>query len=495
LNTIPRESAWNPGKAKTSILLLFALLNLAVFAVRAVSVGRFGSLFATSGGEVLMIYSVWKRMHHLPVYEFPLKYPFCLSLYNYLFYETYAAILKLLGASGAGIKVVGRFVTSMFPVIGAIAQWRLVQFQLNLRGIRSFLSLILALGLWFCTSMIRWWALTFRPDMAAIALVMVALFLVVRRPRFGFFAAGLVFYLAWSFKQSVALTFAATCIYLLFQRRWRDVVPMATVFAVLAATTLLIGSPEYRFNVLVAPRLVIGFSLSHAFRTGGVSLISNAYWVIPPIFLGLTARRQRLDGTRSLLLTTFSAALILGLAAMTRSGGSDNYLLEAFVSGSTLMQIAFFGNSTVLAPALLLYGCLQPAAQLALLSASRHSLGFVQVATRAEFDSIRTVLEQISRLRRPIVSTDETLAAPWISTRDQYPAFAIDFDFYTPTHLRCENGGVEGLIRRGEIPTVIVGTKDTLFRENLNPGYVHVGEYDHQGFHFDIYTLDAAANR
>jgi hypothetical protein len=49
--------------------MAFVLLNLAVFFVRLISLWRYGTLFCTSGGESLMIYSVWKGMHHLTVYE------------------------------------------------------------------------------------------------------------------------------------------------------------------------------------------------------------------------------------------------------------------------------------------------------------------------------------------------------------------------------------------------------------------------------------------
>ncbi len=229
---------------RVAAVLVFAILNLAVFLVRFISVLRYGALFPATGGERLAIYPVWKAVHHLPVYEWPLQFPFALALYNYLFYFTYAFYLKLAGAWGADILLWGRLFTPAFAVIGALAQWKLVQTHLHLRGVRSLLSLLFSLGLWFCASIVRQWAITIRPDMAAVALVMVALYMVVRQPRFGFVYAGVFFYLAWSFKQSVVLALAGVSLFLLFHKRWRDLSLLVAVFALLAAATILTRDPR-----------------------------------------------------------------------------------------------------------------------------------------------------------------------------------------------------------------------------------------------------------
>ena len=489
LDSAPR-TAWNTKNTSAVIVLLFAALNLVVFLIRAVSVHRFGALFATSGGEGQVIYSIWKYMRHLPVYEFPLKWPFGLSLYNYLFYDSYAVILKWIGVSDAGIKTTGRLLTAVFPILGAIAQWLLVRYHLHLRGAQSLLSLAFALGLWFCTSLVRWWALTLRPDMAAVALVMIALCLVARKPRFGFAAAGVVFYLAWAFKQSIVLTFVTVCVFLLFQRRWRGLLPMAGVFAVLVAVTLAVQSPEYRFNVLVSPRLVTGgYSLAHALHVGGFSLISNVYWIAPAAMIWLTRGKGKLDELRGLLFAVFAFSLLAGFAAMSKSGASDNYLLEAFVAGSTLLQILFFERPGFVVPALVMVGCMQPAGQLAFLRSGRHTLGVVSLATAAEYQSALAVKDALDRLPKPIFSIDDSFNPPWISTDDKYPAMVVDLDSYVAVHTRCENGGVEGMLLRGELPTAVLSANETLFHQNLNPAYARVGSFVHQGVPYEIYTL------
>jgi hypothetical protein len=216
-----RDAGYGLPHFRIAAVQLFVILNLAVALIRLISVWRYGALFPTTGGEPLVIYPIWKGVHHLPVYEWPLAYPFPLTLYNYLFYGTYAFLLRLVDADGIGIMLWGRLFTPLFATMGAMALWRLVQYHLNLRGACSVLSFVFALSLWFCASIVRGWAFAIRPDMAAIALVMIARWMVVRQPRFGFVLASVFFYLAWSFKQSVVLAFLGVCLFLLFHKRWR----------------------------------------------------------------------------------------------------------------------------------------------------------------------------------------------------------------------------------------------------------------------------------
>jgi hypothetical protein len=63
----------------------FIILNLAVFLIRIDSVLHYGTLFTMQGGEAAATFPIWKAIHHLTVYEWPLAFPFSLALYNYLF--------------------------------------------------------------------------------------------------------------------------------------------------------------------------------------------------------------------------------------------------------------------------------------------------------------------------------------------------------------------------------------------------------------------------
>ncbi len=70
----------------------------------------------------------------------------------------------------------------------------------------------------------------------------------------------------------------------------------------------------------------------------------------------------------------YAVALAGGLVAMAKVGAWDHYLLEAFVAGSTLLQLAVFTAPGRLASALVLFGCVQPAIQLIAAPAGTHRI-------------------------------------------------------------------------------------------------------------------------
>ena len=220
---IPEEK---PSPLLTAAVCLFTLANLAVFVYRDISILRYGSLFGTTGGESLMVYSIWKNMNGRPVYEWPMAHPFSLSLYNYGFYFFYAAMFRLLDLWDAQILTYGRMLTASFAAIGALAQWLVVKATVDM-GRRKYLCLALCFGLWFGSSMTRWWTLSIRPDIPALALVMIGLLLLARlKTDTGALGAAVFFYLAWSFKQSTILIAVAcmfTCCFRAVERRclWR----------------------------------------------------------------------------------------------------------------------------------------------------------------------------------------------------------------------------------------------------------------------------------
>jgi hypothetical protein len=477
---------------RAAAVLIFVILNLAIFFLRVVSVWRYGALFPFD--SVLPIYAVWKAVHHITVYEWPLSYPFSLAPYNFLFYYAYAFFLRSVGAMGPNIMMWGRMFTPLFTIVGAMAQWRLVRHYLDLHGIRSAFSLFLALGLWFCTSIIRYWALAIRPDMGAIALVMVALYMVVRNPRFGFALAGAFFYLAWSFKQSVVLAFVGVGLFLLFQKRWRDLSVMTSVFAVLISATLLLGTPQYRFDTMVATRLY-GFDFRYALQIAPKTVLSNAYWILAPIALLLAAGWRRSDNTVHLLVLVFTVALAGGLAGMTRVGGWDNYILEAFVAGSTLLQIAVITVPGRLVSALVVYGCIIPSIQLTMVPSGPHLhiFGTVGIATPAEYSDAVAMRDRLATMKKPILSTNPKFSLPWFSNDNRAPALVIDYLFLKATRDRCQNGCVEGILQRGEVPTVVLASSGDAYHSSLNPHYVKVGELPESDIMWDIYSLKPQA--
>ncbi len=541
MNDLPRETNHTLTRRRAAAIVAFFALNLIVYLIRIVSVWRYGSLFCPTAAESPMIDSVWRCMNHRTLYPWPFAPPFSLTLYNYLFYHAYAAALGLIGAVDGGILTWGRQLTLLFALTGALAQWRLVRRLLNLRGAASWLSLFFALGLWLCTSLIKYWALVIRPDMAAAALVMLALWVVARQPRFCFAYAGLLLYLAWAFKQSVVLTLVALCLWLAWHKRWRDLEVAAGVFVVLVCITLLLGTPEYRFSILVAPRMVAGFSFGlkwilHTLGSGLTAAGLNLFWVAAPFVLNqsnnlvilnnaLCSRRTgvfledvRAEDSKptgalstsrsprngrgskpltpntviSLLTVVFAFSLFVGLAGMGKVGATSNYLFEAFIAGSTLLQIAVFAVPGRLVTALVLFGIVQPAVQIAGVAIGYHHKGKrdrVPIATAAEFAQASALRARLALLPKPVFTTDEAFQLPWISTGGA-PAYTFDPNFQDVARTRDQNGGVEGMLQRGEIPTVVLAPGDSVYRRALHPNYRIVCESNQQGVPYTVYVFD-----
>jgi hypothetical protein len=500
MKEVIRDFTGKLSRRRAAAILAFFALNLAVYLVRILSVWRYGDLFSPTAVEAPMIDSVWRCMSHKSVYEWPFTFPFSLSLYNYLFYSVYAVALRLMGAWDAGILTWGRQFTLLFALAGGLAQWRLVRALLNLRGLRSALSLALAMGLWLSTSLVKYWALVIRPDMAAAALVMIALWVIARQPRFCFAYAGVLLYLAWAFKQSVVLAFAGLCLWLLLNKRWRDLAMLASVFAVLVAATLLLGTPAYRFNILVAPGIIPGFTfdlpwIRHAFNSGVTAVSLNLYWVAAPFVLARASGDvRRISSAIQPLLIVFAVALMAGLAAMGKVGGTSNYLFEAFAAGSTLLQLIVFTAPGWLVTSLVLFGCVQPAVQLVGTAIGYHHPGKhdrTQIATAAEYADAVALRTRLSSMQRPIFTTDEVFALPWNSTDNGAPALVIDPNFQQAARTRELNGGIEGMLQRGEIPTVMLAAGDLVYLQSLNPSYKKTGESVQQGITYSIYELGA----
>jgi len=52
------------------------------------------------------------------------------------------------------------------------------------------------------------------------------------------------------------------------------------------------------------------------------------------------------------------------------------------------------------------------------------------------------------------------------------------------------DGGIEGMLQRGEIPTVMLGPGDLVYVKSLNPSYLKVGESIQQGITYSIYQFN-----
>jgi hypothetical protein len=193
-----------------------------------------------------------------------------------------------------------------------------------------------------------------------------------------------------------------------------------------------------------------------------------------------------------LLTTILVVALVGGLAGMTKVGAWDNYLLEAFVAGSTLLQLAVFTTPGWLASALVLFGCIIPSIQIATVPSGTHvhAFGTVGIATPEEYADAVSLRDRLATMKKPVFSTDQMFSLPWISNNNRAPVLIIDTIFHDATRARCQNGCVEGMLQRGEIPTVMLLSSGDSYQNSLNPNYRKIGEARESGQMWSIYVLE-----
>src|SRR5574337_2059668 len=66
------------------------VLQLSVLAIRINSTVLQGALSARTGEEGVVIYPIWKLVQGYPLYEWPNRFPFSSTPYNFLFFYVYA---------------------------------------------------------------------------------------------------------------------------------------------------------------------------------------------------------------------------------------------------------------------------------------------------------------------------------------------------------------------------------------------------------------------
>jgi hypothetical protein len=92
-------------------------------------------------------------------------------------------------------------------------------------------------------------------------------------------------------------------------------------------------------------------------------------------------------------------------------------------------------------------------------------------------------------MRKPILSTNPTFSLPWFSNDNRAPALVIDYLFLKATRARCRDGCVEGVLQKGEIPTVVLASDEDTYQHSLSPKYEKVGEARESDRVWNIYQL------
>src|SRR3954462_11344141 len=108
-----------PARLYWALFVSSGVGALAVFYLRASSVLRCWHWEITDGREGPGIYALWRVLHGYPLYEWPHRPPYSLTLYNFGFYYFYAGVMRLLGVNDEGLLLAPRALTLLAAGLGA----------------------------------------------------------------------------------------------------------------------------------------------------------------------------------------------------------------------------------------------------------------------------------------------------------------------------------------------------------------------------------------
>jgi hypothetical protein len=410
----------------------------------------------TSGCEEESMFAVWRAAHHATAYIDTAKAPFASAYFNWLFYALYSFAVRPFGDTS--LVFVGRVLTALWAVGGTVAiGW------ISPRFAPDFASRLVATALGaflFFGPLTGWWAVTLRPDVAALFFetIGVALFILNHRAHpWRAIAIGLVlFYVAWSFKQINLGGLATVGIFLLVHRRWRELAILAGGSAALWLLTLHLAGPLYRAALLqTAADSQFTWAL-------GLANLRHAGCILAPLLLFLPGWCQALVRHKpwqkrspagdALLLASLGVPLTLAVFSLAacKVGAAQNYFFTTAMF--LILGIAWgvyplqrnWRVSTLACGLMLLI-------QAGLLTGTWGSLSL-----KAGTNELARRWSVFARLPEPRFASDLRLNLPWLNP--QSPPLVLAFNYFRE---RADgrvfvNNGLGGMIARGELASLLL---------------------------------------
>lgn len=478
-------------------------LSVLAAAVRLGFVLWSGPFAATTGFEEFCLYNIWKAAHGLPVYEWPQRDTYLLSFYNGGFYHGFAAWCRAWSADGAGLVVASRVLTTLFGFAGLTLQAVCVQKLAPSLPHARLWAWGLAFVTWFGTGFVAWMPFSARPDVPAVAFALAG-FLVAQRARTsgklrGWLGASLLFFLAWSCKQSVVWTLAGVGLFAVWTRAGlRALLALTLPFLALAGISFLVGGETYRYNLMEVPR-IFGWLPGQSVRLLAQAVALNLFFFVAAAF-SLRALLSRASLLHSRAATDFRdtgvtalwfaavPALVFGTGQLALRGSATNNVLEGFVLIATLASVAWLrALAQVSAPRLRVVGVIAlasmlplPAAQLVFAAGGETyptvhgiSLGNLTKLTPRQLAQRRHYAAWLDRQPKPLWLRDAMLQLPWLATADRYPAFVLNHQFETDARAKgvLAGEGFSEWIRSRHFATLVLDIDDPLATAARQAGY------------------------
>ena len=446
--------------------LVCAALSVVLLAVRVGGAVSFAEPLQviTSGWEQESLVALWEWLHGSPVYVSRFDIPYRWSIYNWLFYVGYGAgieaVVGPLSLGDAWIPTIGRLLTLAGVAAGVVlATW---SFACVLGPQeRPPWPLTLAFAVLVAGGpLVGFWAVTTRPDVAALVLEIAAVAaywrLRGRRPLVAVGVFCLLAYAAWAFKQTAVVAAVGLGLYLLARRRWTPMFVLVAVMAAAWGATLVLGPTIYVKSILMTDDVAV-LSAAHM-----VSVLVNFASKFVPGLLGaaavvlVLARARRLaaawrdDEALAFAAAGMLAGALLVAATTPRVGSSESYtftlayFLALFVLAG-LRSLAAEGPDRRLVLGALSFGwAAQGVAVIAVLGGLAGVL-----SVRPTHDHLMRNKACLDTLARPLYVADLYLSLPWMTPGT--PSFVLGYGYEALRALGrpMERGGVGGLIEDG----------------------------------------------
>jgi hypothetical protein len=492
---------WFRRLALVSVVCL-TVASFVAFGIRFWFVLKSGSYAATTGFEEFCLYNIWKAVHGFPLYEWPQRPPFLLTSYNFGFYHAYAGWIRLWHLDDAGLVLGTRLLTLMWTVLAFLSSLVLVRRLVTRREWSPNWAGALCGLFWFGSTFTPWQPVSARPDAAAVALALAALIIYVgalgRGTALPCLLASLLFFGAWSFKQSIVWIFAGVLLHSLLERRWLRLARLIAPFTILATIVISAGGDVYRYNVFIVPTIYRWFPAQSFSAITRVVLLNFFFWALAAVAVfrlirpGLPNGNRPSEGERRLqiMAVILVPSVAFGLVQLALHGANANNILEGAalvaVLGSVMWLRTWAANETKLvgAGACLLLLMLPWPVLHAVLAARGipeyevHdvSLGNATKLNSAQLAQRRDFATWMQTLPKPIWLNDAMLQMPWFATDGKYPAYLFDFQFNADAMMKhvLEDGGFIGLIRQHRFAALLLrpGYDAWFIRAAQRAGYV-----------------------
>ncbi len=421
----------------------------------------------TSGSEELSFLSLWKFVHHQPVYIDPHKIPFSLSCFNWLFYVVYGmltkAVLFFARISDPWIPTIGRLISLFFSVLGLIIARKTLVVLCRHPSKKMNLFFLLVPFYLFFGPLTAFWHLTARPDIAAVVFELLAFYIFIKefenRPTRAALTATLFAFIAWSFKQvniSVFLSLMIFCFIYYRRAAWM----MGLMLASLCSLVVWLGGPDYRENaILFFPKS--GFSNALVSKHFLYYIVQSLFAIPGYVAMGTVfffkTFRDRILGEKKYQFCFLTAVVtsLYGGATSQKIGASENYFIPASIFAAffcllflsdivqdripKIFHISFYFSASIniLVLLLILFGIKQ------------------HVSLRFQHKAYSELLKCTESLPRPVFSQTPYLNLPWMLGGENF--VIVDQRLVGDEHKGVyERGGIRGLIREGYFATLLL---------------------------------------